>query len=174
MKRLHDIVHYVIAKADYTKLGKTKLNKILWFADREFMSKYLDTITHSEYIKMPYGPVPKKIEAILKTLQKENKIVPKEITIGNTIQKSFISIAEPNISKFTPEEISILDKYLYAITENFTATKISDISHNDDWQQTNIGDILPVESVFSKSINQNISLEDIEEAKAFFDSINSK
>lgn len=174
MKRLHNIVHYIIAKADYKKLGKTKLNKILWFADREFMRTKMDTITHSEYIKMPFGPIPKKIDKILEALKREQKIVAKEIAIGTTTQKSFISIKEPDISMFKPEEISVLDKYIYGISENFTAGEISEISHNEDWELANIGEVIPVESVFGDDINQDITLDDIKEAKAFFDSFNSK
>jgi len=173
MKRLHDIVHYIIAKADYKKLGKTKLNKILWFADRDFMRTHIDTITHSEYIKMQFGPVPKKIDKILKALIKENNIILKEVPIGDTIQKSYISIVEPDISMFKPEEISVLDKYIYGISENFTANKISEISHGEDWQMVKIGEVIPVESVFGNEINQDVTPDDIEEARAFFDSINS-
>jgi len=40
MKRLYNLVHYIINRQtdiDFKKLGKVKLNKILWFADREYM-----------------------------------------------------------------------------------------------------------------------------------------
>jgi len=174
MKRLHNIVHYVISKADYRKVGKTKLNKILWFADREFMRKHIDTITHSQYIKMPYGPVPKKIDKILKALEREQNIISKEVQLGATVQKSFISLKEPDISMFTPEEISILDKYIYGISEKFTASEISEISHDEDWESAEIGEVIPVETIFGNDINQDVTPDDIEEAKAFFDSRNSQ
>ncbi|MEE6629137.1 type II toxin-antitoxin system antitoxin SocA domain-containing protein, partial [Campylobacter coli] len=50
--------------------NKAKLNKILWFADRAFMYKNYASLTQTSYIKNPQGPVVKKLENILTSLEK--------------------------------------------------------------------------------------------------------
>ena len=171
MKRLYNLVHYIINKQtdeDFKKLGKVKLNKILWFADREYMYNNFTSISHSDYIKLPNGPVPKKIDSILKSLIKNNCIIQKDISINGYIQHSFISIGEPDTSDFTVNEISVLDKYIYEITNNHTANSISDISHDKSWELANIGHIIPIETVFSVDISDHITEEEIKEAGAIF------
>lgn len=75
-KKIYEIINYIVGcfKDNPSKLGKVKLAKILWFADREFMYKYHSELTGLEYQKLPFGPVPKKYDQILNDMQKKNLI----------------------------------------------------------------------------------------------------
>jgi len=146
----------------------TKLQKILWYADREYMYKYFDTITKGTYRKLPYGPANPKIEKIIKKLEKDGKIFEKPQFIGGKPQRSFISLKEPDISEFSPVEISIIDKYTNKIT-SMTASKISELTHDELWKKTPNGQIMPVESVFNVKL-VSPSEEDIKEALEYLDS----
>ena len=42
-------------------VGKHKLAKILYFADRKHLVKYMRPIFGDDYIVMPYGPVPSRV-----------------------------------------------------------------------------------------------------------------
>jgi hypothetical protein len=170
MKKLRDAVHYIINRqTDYTKLGKVKLNKILWFADRERMYLSGESITNATYIKLPNGPVPKKMDNILNSLIKEHKIIPKDVFVGGYIQKSYISIEDPDISHFNAYEISILDKYANEIIHK-TANQISEISHDENWDIATIGETIPIETVFLMDMCTPTDA-DIEEGRKFFESI---
>ena len=50
-----------------------KIFKILYFADREHLSKYGRPITGDTYIKMPKGPVPSKLFDMFKSMR-DNKL----------------------------------------------------------------------------------------------------
>ena len=65
------IVNYFQCNNSPKNLGKVKLVKILWFADREFMHKYYRQLTNLEYRKMPYGPMPTNIDSLLQSMEKE-------------------------------------------------------------------------------------------------------
>lgn len=167
MRRLHNLVHYVIFRTNYEKIGKVKINKILWFADREYMYQKHDSISHSEYIKQPNGPVPKKINAILKTLEKEGKIIRRDVAKGSYIQHSFISLIEPELDCFTPKQISIIDSWCEKIS-NMSAAEISEYSHDDDYEIAKNGEVIPIETVFRSDMCTSISDDEIAEAKAIF------
>jgi uncharacterized phage-associated protein len=54
--KLVQVVNYVLAKYDY-KLNYTKLIKLLYIADRQFIDKCNFAITGDTYCSMPHGPV---------------------------------------------------------------------------------------------------------------------
>jgi hypothetical protein len=170
MIRLRNAVHYIIhSQTDFAKLGKVKLNKILWFADREMMYNTGLSITHTSYIKLQNGPVPKKIEQILSALEKEKKIVRRDVFVNGYTQNSFISIDEPDISDFSAVEISIFDKRINEVIA-MSAKQVSDLSHDCSWKLAKMGEIMPVETVFLTDICKPTQ-QDIEEAKQFFATI---
>ena len=67
--RLPALAHYVIDGCEPHELGAVKLNKALWFADREAFIAFGRTLTGREYIKLENGPVPRGINAALSELK---------------------------------------------------------------------------------------------------------
>lgn len=156
MDKTREIINYIINyfQCNYSnrELGKVKLVKILWFADREFMHLYYKQLTNLEYRKMPYGPMPTKIDSILKAMQKDNIIKMFKIEkIGGYTQESFLCLKEPNLNNFTAQEINILDKIINALHDK-TAQEISELTHDELWESINQGEIMPIESVFLQDI----------------------
>jgi hypothetical protein len=168
MDKFGELINYICYKVENPKeLGKTKLNKILWYSDREFFEKNGNTISGQEYIKLQYGPVPAKIDKEIKELE-DNKylITRKSPYFGKTIQE-FISIKEPNFNKFNAEEISIIDKYIELICFNHTAKSISNESHDEIWEMTEIGNIIPFEATLVSELGE-ITDEDLKEIRAYY------
>ena len=77
MKSMIDIqsyiqpVLYILNKAKMS-LDTHKISKILYFADREHLAKYGNSITQDTYIAMKYGPVPSHIYDIIKVVLGNN------------------------------------------------------------------------------------------------------
>lgn len=167
MKKATRILNYIIHKfiENPTKLSKVKLAKILYFADREYLYKYKEYLTNLEYIKLPYGPVVKGYDKILKDMQKDGFINEFTSIINNQKQTCFQSLKEPNISEFSPQEIEILDKAIY---ENYNkkATTLSKNTHDKIWENTETGNVIPLECVFLRDI-QTPTQDDIQKAKQF-------
>lgn len=133
-------------------LGKVKLVKILWYADREFMYKYFKPITNLEYRKMPQGPLPSNFDSILKSMEEEDIIKSYKIDkLGGYTQHSFFCLKEPNLDDFTSQEINVLDKVI-AQTYKKTAQQLSSQTHDELWESIGLGKVMPLESVFLQDV----------------------
>lgn len=145
------IINYFQCNNSPKNLGKVKLVKILWFADREFMHKYFKQLTNLEYRKMPQGPMPTNINSILKSMQKEGIIQTFETSKYGYTQQSFLCLQEPNLDAFSPQEISILDKVIIDLLDK-SASQISQETHDELWHSIEQGKIMPLESVFLQDV----------------------
>lgn len=159
--KLARLVHYICSQvSDYKRLSKTKIHKILWFADRDFMFSHHRTISGAAFIKMPHGPVAKSLDEVLNKLVENKAILHKVFVNHGYEQNSFISLKEPDISIFSAEEISVLDQYIEAV-KKMSASEISAISHDTDWEIAVMGEAMPAELVFNDEIREPTQ-EDIE------------
>lgn len=162
--KIEKIITYIIAyfQNNYkiSDLGLIKLNKILWFADKIFMYKHYKSITEQEYIRNPYGPVVKKMEKILKKLETQGYIKTHKISRAGMIQTCFLCLKEPDLKNISAEEISIIDSVITELAFK-SAKELSQETHDELWECTKNGDILPLESVFFKDIIEP-SEEDIQ------------
>ncbi len=146
------IVNYFQCNNSPKNLGKVKLVKILWFADREFMHKYYRQLTNLEYRKMPYGPMPTNIDSLLQSMEKEAIIKSFEANNGvGYPQQSFMCLKEPNLNDFTAQEISLLDRIIIELQDK-SATQLSNQTHDELWESIEQGKIMPLESVFLQDI----------------------
>jgi len=160
MEKLKNITHYICEKcSDPTKLGATKLNKILWFIDCMSYEKTGNPVTEATYIKRQFGPVPREILNVKRALQEEGKIaIRNDPVCGGRKQEKLISLTEPNIKDFSPEEISLSDSIIEDICFNHTAQSISELTHDEVWEAAEIGEQLPLFVVFARNkgeINEN-------------------
>lgn len=160
-KRFKSLVHYVCYKChDPSKLGKTKLNKVLYYSD---FSAYLHlgkSITNEKYIKHQFGPVPAHVDSALDALKKEGAIVVRDAEFFGYAKKEFIALKKPDISQFSADEISLVDLVTESICDGFTAKAISEASHDEIWELAEIGEEIPYCTAFVASLGE-ITEEDL-------------
>ena len=122
-------------------LGKTKLMKLLFFADKEHLKRYGRPIFYDNYIKQEMGPVPSITYNIISSYNKEQgdfkKDVEKflkQVDIGekpigcNFPMMQFTKKKEFNPEVFSKSEIDVLKK-VFIKFKQLTAGKISSLSH---------------------------------------------
>ena len=140
MKKQSVIIHYIINSANDQTLNKTKLNKILWFADLEFYIKFRRTITgESSYPKAPRGPVFEQLDTILEMLEHKKAIVSRKRQSSGYFSWEYWALGEPDLSILSASEVAHIDKILYDITKNHTASSISKLTHDVLWEETEMG-----------------------------------
>ena len=124
------MISYFAAKGK--QIYKTKLNKLLFYAD--FVNFYLNgrSISGANYVHLPFGPVPDQYEQILKKLTAAGEL---EITPINTrkgtANEIHLGANAGNASEtLAPEEAAALDWVL----DNYgkmSTEEIMELSHNE-------------------------------------------
>lgn len=148
-KKYIQAVHYIINKCSETpeRLGAIRLNKILLFVDGRLLFNYNKTLTEDKYIKRKFGPVPKNILAVLKTL-KDNKLITVTEPAGEKKSRLFSSLSEPDTSLIDTTEMDILATLTSKICNEYSSNEISQVTHTDVWENTKMGNEIDLYDFF--------------------------
>ena len=57
-RKILNAIVYFANRSDTKTIGRLKLMKLLWLADRLHLMKYGRMVLNDKYYAMPYGPVP--------------------------------------------------------------------------------------------------------------------
>ena len=132
---------------------KTKLMKLLFYADFLNFKRNLISISGVPYTRLPFGPVPKDHDLLLSTCEKNNLI---NIEYNFINDYSIINISSNCLfdkSLFNESELEILNE-----VENYFkqhgSNSISEFSHKEEgWKQTKDRDIISYDYAESLQLN---------------------
>lgn len=143
--RLLDIekVFEVIRFFTYSQtIFKTKLLKLLFYADFKSFKEYKISITGLKYAHFPLGPVPFRFYDLLgTTLNIDNSFVIREESIGEYCGEILLSQTPPSIN-LTEQEISILRKVQDHFSK-YSAAEMVEFSHQEKgYEQTQYKELI--------------------------------
>jgi len=125
---------------------KTKLNKLLFYADFKHFKDYTVSITGARYAHIPFGPAPDKYAFYFATLLENGLVGVKEYEFSEqVIGEEFVSVKEPDLSLFSDTELKILAT-VKEYFKDFTAKRITEFSHDEGaYKETSTGDVISYE-----------------------------
>jgi hypothetical protein len=158
-EKFKTLIQYVCTQSpSLLSLGATKLNKILWFAERDCYLRG-EPISLVPFIKLPRGPVPQSMDEYLGELQSEGRLLVRDTEYRGKPKREFIPLKEVSLEGFTPGQVSIIDKATQTICRSHTAESISKISHDEVWDLAKIGGVIPLYATYGR--RGQLSEEDI-------------
>jgi putative zinc finger/helix-turn-helix YgiT family protein len=126
-------------------IPKTKLNKLLFYADFKHFKEYAISITGVRYAHLPHGPVPDKYNYYMATLEDEKSIFVDEREFPNYTGEFLTAIRDPDLSIFSTTEIKTLAT-VKEFFENHTAKEIRNFSHRErGYEVTRDGELISYE-----------------------------
>lgn len=149
---LAKFVNAILYFCSGTGVFKTKLNKLLFYADFKHYHENAVSITGMRYVHLPYGPVPDKYELYFGALyHEENAIEIEEHAYPEYVGEVLTAVREPNLNIFSPSELRVLASIRERF-EDFDSTDISDLSHTERaYANTNRGEFIDYEYAESLS-----------------------
>lgn len=126
-KKFHNSILFFVKFCNNSFLGKTKLNKLLYYLDFVSFRDRQTSVTGDVYISKTYGPVPEKIDEMLAELKKSEDI---QIEPPSDDKKgfSFRLRTDPDLTVFDEYELSLLKKICDEF-ENWKTEKIVNQTH---------------------------------------------
>jgi putative zinc finger/helix-turn-helix YgiT family protein len=136
---------------------KTKLNKLLFYADFKHYREYAISITGARYAHIPFGPAPDNYEIYYGALSSQKAIefmeemYPAkrggEAVVGETIK----AVKKPDLSLFAASELRVMAS-VQEDFERYNAREITDFSHKEvGYQETEDGGTISYD--YAKKLN---------------------
>jgi len=122
---------------------KSKLNKLLFYADCKYFKEYTLSITGLRYAHLPYGPVPEYYASHYASMFSTGIVEFMEEPYPNGYVGELIkAVKEPDLNIFSASELRIMASVLEDF-KKYTATEIRDKSHKEKgYQVTKNGEII--------------------------------
>lgn len=110
---------------------KTKLNKLLFYADFKYYKESSTSITGLRYQKYPFGPIPEHYKYYFAYLTNDEKVLNlDEKQVHQFTGEVFTSIKEPDLTLFNDIEIQTM-KFIRDHFQDYNVAQISDVSHKE-------------------------------------------
>ncbi len=147
-QRLRELFLYVARKTESDdSTGKTKLYKILFYADFAAYDKFGESISGQDYQRLPKGPAPKRALPVLEEMTRSNVATWAIRDHYGRTQEKLFALREPDLSGFSGEQIAILDEVITRLW-GLSATDVSALSHRFiGWQVAREGETIPYSTV---------------------------
>ena len=131
---------------------KTKLNKLIFYADFKHFKEYTVSLTGLRYVHLPFGPVPDGYDFFYAELVREGLLKLDEVFVGQYIGENYSANKEADFSCFTDSEIKILSE-VKEVFNKYSATDIKDYSHKESaYSETRDGETIRYDYAVSLQI----------------------
>jgi putative zinc finger/helix-turn-helix YgiT family protein len=109
---------------------KTKLNKLLFYADFKHFKDYTVSITGARYARIPFGPAPDNYDLYYHVLVGREAIEVEEKEYPGYTGENIVTVQEPDLNLFSESELRILAT-IKEHFKNYNSTEISSFSHGE-------------------------------------------
>ncbi len=162
--KFRNVLLYILERcAGKANVGETLLYKLLYFSDFNYYEVYEDHLTGAQYRKLPYGPVPHNINAVIDKMIGIGELQRIKAEYHGYPQTRYIPLTKPDLTKLKASEIEVIDHVINQLSDYYAAA-ISDYSHKDlPWLATEEGDVIDYDLTFYREKPYSVRNYDIEE-----------
>ena len=149
VKKFKNVLLYILEKcAGKPNVGETVLYKLLYFSDFNYYELYEEHLTGAKYRKLPFGPVPQKLNIIINQMIDGGSLKRVKTKYHGYPQTRYLPLEKPNLEELKASETEILDRVIEQMS-NWSASAISNYSHKDlPWLASKEGEEINYELVF--------------------------
>jgi transcriptional regulator with XRE-family HTH domain len=141
-------------------VGETVLYKLLYFTDFNHYELYEEQLTGARYRKLPYGPVPEKVDSIMNEMIKAEQIQRVKTNFHGYSQTRYLPLVKADLTQLKASEKEVIDKVIEQMSD-WSASAISNYSHKDmPWLATKDGEDIDYELAFYRDIPYSVRTYD--------------
>ena len=161
INKFKNVLLYILERcAGKPNVGETVLYKLLYFSDFNYYELYEEHLTGAKYKKLPYGPVPQKLDAIINQMIDANQLQRIKTAFKGYPQKRYLPLEKADLTELKASEKDVIDKVIEQMSD-WSATAISDYSHKDlPWEVTEEGKDISYELAFYRELPYSVRVYD--------------
>jgi transcriptional regulator with XRE-family HTH domain len=149
VNKFKNVILYILERcAGKPNIGETVLYKLLYFSDFNYYERYEEHLTGAKYRKLPYGPVPQKLDTIILQMLDQNQLQRVKSDYHGYQQTRYLPLVKANLTLLKASEKEVIDRVIEQMSD-WSAAAISNYSHKDmPWQATKDGEEIDYELAF--------------------------
>jgi transcriptional regulator with XRE-family HTH domain len=149
VEKFKNVLLYILERcAGKPNVGETVLYKLLYFADFNYYELYEEHLTGAKYRKLPFGPVPQKLDVIVSQMTEKNQLQRIKTDYHGYPQTRYIPLIKPDLTLLKASEKEVIDKVIGQFSD-WSAAAISNYSHKDmPWLASKEGEEIDYELAF--------------------------
>lgn len=149
VNKFKNVLLYILERcAGKPNVGETVLYKLLYFSDFNYYELYEEHLTGAMYRKLPYGPVPQKLDLIIGQMIDKGKLQRVKTVYHGYPQTRYLPLEKPDLTELRASEKEIIDKVIEQMSD-WSAAAISHYSHKDiPWLASKDGEEINYELAF--------------------------
>ena len=149
VNKFKNVLLYILERcAGKPNVGETVLFKLLYFSDFNYYELFEEHLTGAKYRKLPYGPVPQKLDTILAQMMEKGMIQRLKTEYYDKTQTRYIPLVKADLTELKASEKEVVDKVIEQLSD-MSASAISSYSHKDmPWMASKEGEEINYELAF--------------------------
>jgi transcriptional regulator with XRE-family HTH domain len=159
--KFKNVLLYILERcAGKPNVGETVLYKLLYFSDFNYYEIYEEHLTGAKYRKLPFGPVPQKLDAIIDQMITDGQLHRIKTEYHGFPQTRYLPLQKADLTELKASEKEVIDRVIELMSD-WSAKKISDYSHKDmPWLATKESEYISYNLVFYRELPFSVRLDD--------------
>lgn len=149
VSKFKNVLLYILERcAGKPNVGETVLYKLLYFSDFNYYELYEEHLTGAKYRKLPYGPVPQKLDSIIGQMIEKGKLQRVKTEYHGYPQTRYLPLEKADLTTLKASEKEIIDRVIEQMSD-WSAAMLSNYSHGDKpWKASKDGEEINYELAF--------------------------
>lgn len=163
IEKFKNVLLYILERcAGKPNVGETVLYKLLYFSDFNYYELYEEHLTGAKYRKLPYGPVPQKLDIIIHQMIDKGQLQRVKTEYHGYPQTRYLPLEKSDLTELKASEKEVIDRVIEQMSD-WSAAMISDYSHKDlPWEVTDEGKEISYELAFYREAPFSVRVYDEE------------
>lgn len=157
VNKFKNVLLYILERcAGKPNVSETVLYKLLYFSDFNYYELYEEHLTGAKYRKLPYGPVPHKLDTIIGQMIEKGQLQRVKTDYHGYPQIRYLPLVKADLTELRASEKEVIDRVIDQMSD-WSATSISDYSHKDlPWEVTDQGKDISYELAFYRELPYSV------------------
>lgn len=149
VSKFKNVLLYILERcAGKPNVGETVLYKLLYFSDFNYYELYEEHLTGAKYRKLPFGPVPQKLDSIINQMIEKGQLQKVKTAYHGFSQTRYLPLVKADLTAMKASEKEVIDRVIEQMSD-WSANAISNYSHKDmPWLASKDGEEINYEFVF--------------------------